>query len=503
MNRPAVSSWLICTTGLVLGIAGDILLRESEAPGLNMFVFITLCAAAAVLLTRRAGRELDDEAGLLLATGVVFAAALAWRDAPLLKLTSFAVVGVTFSLPAFRAGRAWVRRAGIGEYVVALVSAGAHAVLGAIAALLSLDWDQLRSQSRGSPAGRRVLAGVRGVALALPLLVVFGGLLITADDVFARMVTNTLRIDLETIASHVLLIGFLTWITTGALIGFLRGTASAPLMQEVDLRGGRIGAAEITVALGLLGLLFAVFVGVQFRYLFGGTALVEVTPGLTYAEYARRGFFELVAVVALALPLLLISDWLLRRDSSRDERTFRIVAGAHILLLLAIAASGLQRMRAYVDAYGLTELRFHVTAVLLLICVVLLWFGATVLRDRRQSFAFGSLLAAIATAAILIVVNPDAVIARTNIERAQSRTTDTPFDVVYATSLSADAVPVLIDRLPALEGEEQCRVAQRLLRRWGPDAERSLRSWSLSDARARRLVRENARELGSAAGQGC
>ena len=51
---------------------------------------------------------------------------------------------------------------------------------------------------------------------------------------------------------------------------------------------------------------------VQFRYLFGGAALVQVSETLTYAEYARRGFFELVAVAALLLPIMLLLDWVAR-----------------------------------------------------------------------------------------------------------------------------------------------------------------------------------------------
>jgi hypothetical protein len=64
----------------------------------------------------------------------------------------------------------------------------------------------------------------------------------------------------------------------------------------------RIGGTEIVVALVALDLLFAAFVAVQARYLFGGGALVQAREHLTYAQYARHGFFELVAVSALVVP---------------------------------------------------------------------------------------------------------------------------------------------------------------------------------------------------------
>jgi hypothetical protein len=502
MNRLPLPASLVCASGLTLGIIGDTLLRSHGAGGLNFFLFIALCALAAFLLQRRAGAVLSGEARLLMGAGVVFAATLAWRDAEMLKLAALAAAGAAFALTAFRAGSAWARRAGVGEYALAMASAGVHALFGAIATLFAIDWGELRSQSHSNAVARRTFATARGVALALPLLAVFGGLLITADAVFEQMVTSALRVNLQTFASHIALTGFLTWLATGALTGFLRGT-STPLPAEVNLRGGRIGIGELGVALGLVALLFAVFVAVQFRYLFGGAALVEIVPGLTYAEYARRGFFELLTVVLLSLPLLLAADWLLRRDSARAEPVFRVLAGVQILLLIAIAISALQRMRIYTAVYGLTEQRFYATAMLLLICLVLLWFAATVLRNRRQSFAIGTLASSFLVGATLIFVNPDAVIARTNIERALSRTTTPTLDVVYATSLSADAVPVLIERLPQLEPAAQCGIAKRLLKRWPPRPGLSFRDWNWSVARAKQLIGRHERELTAAAARGC
>ena len=63
------------------------------------------------------------------------------------------------------------------------------------------------------------------------------------------------------------------------------------------------------------------------RYLFGGSEWVQRVAGLTYAEYARRGFFELVVVAALVLVLLLIAHWLLRPEGGADQRVFAVLAG--------------------------------------------------------------------------------------------------------------------------------------------------------------------------------
>jgi len=123
-----------------------------------------------------------------------------------------------------------------------------------------------------------------------------------------------------------------------------------------------------------------------------------------------------------------------------------------------------------------------------------------VLRGRRDSFAIGTLASGLATVALLFVINPDAIIARANVARMASADAPVRFDVAYATSLSADAVPVLIDALPALPGDVQCRLAQRMLRRWPPDRVRSIRGWNWSAARASDAVREHEARLRSMVG---
>src|SRR3712207_9305529 len=114
-----------------------------------------------------------------------------------------------------------------------------------------------------------------------------------------------------------------------------------------------------SIVLGLLDLLFLTFVVIQVRYLFGGAARVAATAGLTYAEYARRGFFELVTVTALALPLLLIAHWLLRTETRAHERLFKALARIMVVLLFVVVASALQRMYLYQQEFGLTELRLY------------------------------------------------------------------------------------------------------------------------------------------------
>jgi len=96
-----------------------------------------------------------------------------------------------------------------------------------------------------------------------------------------------------------------------------------------------------------------------------------------------------------------------------------------------------------------------------------------------------------ATVAVLFVANPDAITAQTNVARIASADAAARFDVAYATSLSADAAPILINALSALPGDVQCPIARQMLRRWPPDRDRSIRGWNWSAARASDAVREH------------
>ncbi|HEY0078119.1 MAG TPA: DUF4173 domain-containing protein [Pyrinomonadaceae bacterium] len=254
-----------------------------------------------------------------------------------------------------------------------------------------------------------------------------------------------------------------------------------------------LGIIEIGTVLGLVNLLFFCFVAVQIRYFFGGAEWVASSAGMTYSEYARRGFFELVWVAALVLPLLLASHWLLRKENPAHERIFRGLAGVLVVLLFVIMVSAVRRMRLYQFEYGLTELRLYTTAFMLWLAVVFGWFAATVLRGRRERFASGALISALGLLAALHLLNPDDFIVRNN---AELLSRGRAFDASYAASLSADAAPALVEVLPHLNADEQRRAAAtRLLDQLAETRESDWRSWNWSRAEARRALKENEASL--------
>jgi hypothetical protein len=335
-----------------------------------------------------------------------------------------------------------------------------------------IDWNEL---PRGSQ-GRQAVAVGRGLALAAPLLFLFGALFVAADSVFQDYLSSAVP-NPGDLGLHVALIFLFGWVSAGLLREYL----SRPEPVDADVKPWfAIGMTEVAIVLGLLNLLFLAFVLVQLRYLFGGASLVEARTHLTYAQYARHGFFELVAVAALVLPLLLLADWVRRRESARRDRLFEVLAGTLILLLFVVMASALQRMRLYEREYGLTELRVYTTGFMLWLAVVFIWTAVTVLRRRRDLFYVGALVSGFAAILAINIVNPDALIARTNLDRQR-------LDVPYLMKLSDDATPTLVDALPTLDSADRTSLAAELAsRRAGQD----WRTWNWSRHRAQQALGE-------------
>ncbi len=155
-------------------------------------------------------------------------------------------------------------------------------------------------------------------------------------------------------------------------------------------------------------------------------------------------------------------------------------------------ASALARMRLYVGAFGLSEDRVYATAFMCYLAGVFAWFAWTTLRGQRRRFAFGALVQGFAMLGALHLANPDALIVRTNLARPGS---ERPFDGWYAASLSADAVPPLLEALPRLDGREQCRVAAGLGNRLRELERDDWRSWNFARARARHLLHDQETRL--------
>jgi len=498
MTSRALPVTAILAAGIGMGFAGDQLLRVSGGPGLNFFLLFVGLAASVWIVAQSGESHLSREALSWIGVGLLCGGALLWRGSGLLRFGTFLAACTAFALPALNPRRAWIKRSGIFDVVEAVAGAGIHGAFGSARLFSRENWGEVGTDTSRGTTTTVVRTAFRGALLALVPLVVFGSLFISADEVFATILGDFVRIDLQAFASHLIAIAALTWLVCGYLVGVSSGTRLEGI-RRLQPAPPTLGTAEVATALGLVDLLFLCFVLVQFRYLFGGGSWVAVTPDLTYAAYARAGFFELVAAVALAIPWLLATHALLGDRSVKAHKVFGWFAGVHLLLLLVIVASAIQRMLVYQNAYGLTEDRVVGTAILVWLTVVVVWFGATVLSGRRDRFAFGGLVTAFVLVGALQLINPAGMVTRHNLDRMAELG---GVDVEYLGSLGSDAAPLLLSRLDELSDEAQCLVANKLLDQWGPERPGDWRTFNWSESRARHAVDGDLGTLLNLAGPG-
>ena len=594
MNDRTKTGLGIIQVAAVAGILGDILLRQTPW-GLNVFLFnLAFVAGTATLMLRRNSKLLNAQSLALLGAQLFFAAMFVLRDSIELRVAdTFAIVTILSVLFVPRMKIA-ANVAGVFQYVIGFFWSSLNAFFSPFILLASdIEW---KAQSGWS---KHLVSVLRGLVIATPIVLVFGGLFVAADAVYQGMVQRIFNIDPEVIFSHVLLITFFSWMSAGYLRGIMFGnepvltadpiitpqTAQAetrpsgsvsnvdrikneaaaerdpflpnfrtvlehintsdppdPEDSQAETRpvgsvsnaeapgsarasqtdpnaearasaraengpedskktwswanidnslfpaGLTLGSVEIGVIFGAIDLLFLSFVIVQIPYLFGGMDLVQNTPDFKLAEYARRGFGELVTVSALVLPILLAAHWLIRKDNPFTEKLFRVLAGVQLVLLFVIMASAVQRLVLLTGnvGYGLTTVRLYPMIFMTWLAIVFIWFSLTVLRGARQYFAWGALWSAIFVLGSTHFLNPDKFIVQTNIAlMKQGR----EFDAYYNSHLSDDALPTVTESFTDLSSNDQKTVIRALAERYCLKTEESdLRSWNFARMNASRSL---------------
>lgn len=426
---------------IALGIAFDLLFWK-KAPGISFPLFCLLCLSAGYFLIRLDGKCPEKVNFLLLLPILFFSLLTALRREPLtiflgFSFSLFAMAMLSFSYlnglwPAF----------GFVDYI-----ANFFHLLGG---MLTLPWLEKEAPNGTADAlekskKRKIVPVLRGIALSLPVWLAFVGLLYSADLIFAQRLDAAFRnFNLENLPETfirfflILLVGLLF---SGAILYAARRSGNTRLTgREKALVSPILGMTETTILMGGVIALFGSFVLVQFRYFFSGQANISL-DGFTYAEYARRGFGELVAVAVLSILLQKGLSQIAKRDSSRDRQTFTLLTAGMAGLVLVMLTSAFQRLTLYEAAYGFTRMRTYPHVFMIWLGILLAAMAVMEILRRQRFFINAVLLAAMGFGATLGILNVDRFIARQNLQRT---TAGVPLDAPYLANLSSDAVPELV-----------------------------------------------------------
>jgi Domain of unknown function (DUF4173) len=452
---PRAGSLLVAA--LALGTLADLLLYgQRQGVGATLFLWALPCALW-MLLRRNGIRASKTSLWPLVGAYAFFAGMLTLRASEFVTGLNLTACCFLLALLARFALPGQLTTLRLGELLGApfvLFAASLHRAAPSVGEVACA----LRSTESRQSAGPLV----RGLLLTLPVLLILVPLLASADPVFSQYVGSLLRwLQPERWQEQALrgaLVILTAWLAAGGLT--LALTSRRTVAPESALEELPLGFVEAMTVLSSVALVFGAFLSVQLAYLFGGAARVLSVPGLTYAEYARRGFAELVTVAVLTLALILGLQALTRRTGKQGVGFAGLATGivAETLVLLSSAWS---RMAAYEAAYGATQTRLHVDVFILWLGVALLWLVVTLWsRPWSSRFAIGGLVCALGFAASLDLLNPDALVARRTVLRWE-QTGKLDRSALYSLSRDANAeLHTLLKRLP--EGPTRAELASLL-----------------------------------------
>ncbi|MGK2962997.1 MAG: DUF4153 domain-containing protein [Gemmatimonadaceae bacterium] len=468
-NRKTASLWI--AAAIVAAVATWIC--YDAIPGVNWGIWTALAAAGLLVLASHRFR-LSSPVAVLAVTATVIAAGASVTTNELMLVLILLSTTLLLAMAMLLATAPALERLTAGFVMLAPLAAFATALVSAF-----VRFGEATRLVR-SPKAR---AAVRGIAITLPVLIVFALLLAVADPTFAQWrnaVENLLTSwdFLPRAAFFVVMLG----IALGAYSHAATGVDRELRVHQEPRRW--LGSGERLILLaGVTGLLW-LFIAVQLSYMFGN--LPRITgSGITFADYARRGFGELT-IVSFATALLIIAS---ERYGERDHRTgiTRALTLALIVAVVLILGSAFYRVILYENAYGFTAARLYGQAFMILVAVAVGTMTLEVLGELDTGRLFRRVFAAAVLVLIsLIYWNHEAWIAHRNIERFAATG---KLDTSYLTrDLSLDAVPAIVNGIASLPEPVRSELRSALAKRYLNRAHVFDRDWfeaSYSRARAR------------------
>ncbi len=453
--------------------------------GISVVIFVLIFLGVIALFGSQNQLSLKKHWWIVALT-VIFALMLAIRASEFLSFLNVVATFGLLMLLAYQINGKPVILMRLWDYIMLAVLVPFRMLARGLSSVLKIG--QIHSNVKNRDVWLRV---AKGIIMALPILIIFAVLFSQADLAFSQFLKNFVNINIsERTAQHTVLIvfAFVAALSFLSYIFFPKAIVPAAQLEQSEVPAASGRGIEVLVFLGLIATLFLVFIGFQINYLFGGEANIT-NAGFTYAEYARRGFFELLAVAALSLLLLLAAEKYAGIEKKSDKK-FLIPALILIGEVAVIIVSAFKRLSLYIDAYGMTMMRFYVAGAIILLLALFVLLAYKFIKSKpEQFFTFGTLLAVLSFLLVVNVINPDAFIIQSNIDQYNETG---KLDVPYIGGLSADAVPGKIELYNKLEGQEKADLGTQLqeqedkLQRFNENWQ----SWNLSRSRALTLLKE-------------
>jgi hypothetical protein len=354
----------------------------------------------------------------------------------------------------------------------------------------------------------RVLAGI---VITLPILLLVASLLASADTMFDHIMAKVPelfgRIQAGELIFRMIWIVVVSTMIFAYVWGLLFPLARKDRKREETLRyleagdhgdhgdhidpvpaqpakSMRIDATITVTMLIMMNAVYVLFAIVQFSYFFGG-GIAALPDGVTYAEYARRGFAELVIVTVINFTLLMVTLYGVDRSSRSMDRLLRSLLALLIGCTAVMLCSAWLRLSIYERAYGFSETRLLVHAFMLFLIVLFIIALNKLWNDRTKLMKL-YIITAITAYVLINYVQIDVIVASNNIERYEKTGS---LDGHYLGSLDYEVAPYLIElknKHPQLS--EANEAIETMKRRLEKPEEPSWLSFNAAEWRAVKLM---------------
>jgi uncharacterized protein DUF4153 len=457
-----VATPAMLVSAVSIGLLADQALRTGT---FGIAAALTLAVAAMLLGT--VGRINRTEPRLMLAASAVFALWLALRASPWLLWPDLAAAILLVGFAASTAAAGSMFDIGTAELIARTVRALAHISAGGPFIF------------RPIVVVRRHLTGLgpvaRGLVIAIPICALLCVLLASADPVFASFFN--VNFDLGQFAADIVFVA----IGLLAMSGLFRLAAAEPI-DRIEGPLWRLGATEALVVLALLDAVFTAFAIAQILAVTGAAQETLKSAGVSYSEYARSGFFQLLWAGGITLVTLILFSRITALAKPEHRVAFLVLSEIAIGLTLMIVIVAYRRLSLYEEAYGFTMLRLysHIFAVWMALVFVLLATDLLGILSKRRWFVGATATSAVVVMLSLNFLNPEAVVVNLNVDHAK---TTHRIDAEYLAGLSSDATPAILDSVGVLDPplrESVASAACRGPKSYGPP----LGAYNLSEAQS-------------------
>lgn len=284
---------------------------------------------------------------------------------------------------------------------------------------------------------------IKALLITLPIIVIILMLLSSADMIFEQIFSSFFNLFTNMQIEEN--INKLIWRIIIIAIMFLYLSLSTYFIiynySKIKYESSVVNVSKdnyvIKLLLTILNIIYIIFDIIQIKSLI----LHQVSMDISYAEYARQGFFQLMFVSFINITIILISKMYEDKENKSNNAYINLMSFIMLILTSIIVISSFMRMYMYEKEYGYTLLRLLVYFTLITESILFIPTSFYIFNSNLKIFKY-YLIICIASYTLLNYINVDYIIAYRNINRYYETN---KIDIDYLENYCTDNINLLIE----------------------------------------------------------